>query len=71
MVADRFALRRAEIISHATVSLDGQENAMNWLQTPSSRMGGRIPLEILDKGIPEELQELDDILTALDYGMHL
>lgn len=68
MVADRFGLRKAEIISHATVSLDGQKNAMNWLQTPSSGMGGRTPLEVLERGIPEELQELGD---ALDYGKHL
>ena len=70
MVADPVALRRAEIIAHATVSLDGRENAMSWLQTPSPNMGGRTPLEVLAPGLPEELQELDDVLTALDYGMH-
>lgn len=70
MLADPVGLRRAEIIAHATVSLDGRENAMAWLQKPSLNMGGRTPLEVLAQGVPEELQELDDVLTALDYGMH-
>ena len=70
LVADPVGLRRAEIIAHATVSLDGRENAMNWLQKSCPQMGGRTPLEVLAQGTPEELQELDDVLTALDYGMH-
>jgi uncharacterized protein (DUF2384 family) len=70
MVVDPVGLRKAEIIAHATVSLDGRQNAMEWLQKPSPNMGGRTPLEVLAQGLPEELQALDDVLTALDYGMH-
>jgi len=33
-------------------------------------MGGRTPLHVLGEGNPDELQQLDDVLTALDYGMH-
>lgn len=69
MAAVPVGLRRAEIIAHAAVSLDGRENAMVWLQKPFPKMGGRTPLEVLAQG-PEELQALDDVLTALDYGMH-
>jgi uncharacterized protein (DUF2384 family) len=57
-------------MAHATESLDGQANALDWLQKPSPNMGGRTPLEVLDNADPAELQQLDDILTALDYGMH-
>jgi uncharacterized protein (DUF2384 family) len=60
----------ADIITHATVSLDGQQNTMHWLQKPSARIDGRTPLDVLLEGTPEELQQLDDLLTALDYGMH-
>lgn len=70
MSTDPVGLRRAEIIAHATESLDGKKNAMDWLQKPSSNIGGRTPLEVLSQGDPEELQRLDDVLTALDYGMH-
>lgn len=70
MVVDPVGLRKAEIIAHATVSLDGRQNAIEWLQKPSPNMGGRTPLEVLAQGLPEELQALDDVLTALDYGMH-
>jgi uncharacterized protein (DUF2384 family) len=70
MVTNLAALKRYQIIAHATESLDGQQNAMDWLQEPSPNMGGRTPLEVLDTANPEELQRLDDILTALDYGMH-
>lgn len=70
-IADPVGLRKAEIIAHATVSLDGQKNAMDWLQKPSPNMGGRTPLEVLSQGKPEEFQQLDDVLTALDYGMHV
>jgi uncharacterized protein (DUF2384 family) len=68
-IADPVGLRRTEIIAHAGLSLDGQKNAIEWLQKPSPNMGGRTPLEVLSQGKPEELQQLDDVLTALDYGM--
>jgi uncharacterized protein (DUF2384 family) len=70
VLADSVGLRKADIIAHATESLDGRKNALDWLQKPSPSMGGRTPLEVLDQGEPEELQQLDDVLTALDYGMH-
>lgn len=49
-IADPVVLRRAEIIAHPAVSLDGQKNAMDWLQKPSPTMGGRTPLEVLSEG---------------------
>ena len=63
-------LRRYQIMAHATESLDGQQNALAWLQKQSANMGGRTPLAILEIGEPWELQQLDDLLTALDYGMY-
>jgi uncharacterized protein (DUF2384 family) len=70
MVADPRALKVAEIIAHAASALDGQKNASSWLQKPNQRMGGRTPHDVLLQGEPSELQQLDDLLTALDYGMH-
>jgi len=64
------ALRMAEVASHATVALDGQENAMAWLQQPNVAMGGRTPLEVLAQGDVSEIERLDEQLTALEYGMH-
>jgi uncharacterized protein (DUF2384 family) len=61
-------LRTAEIASHATDAI-GRENAMQWLQKPNAALGGRTPLEILSKGDSDEVQQLDDQLTALEYGM--
>jgi uncharacterized protein (DUF2384 family) len=61
----------AHIISHATEALDGRERAMRWQEKSSDSFGGRSPLEVLALGDPEEVKRVDDILTALDYGMHI
>jgi len=70
LAVDPAVLRRYQIMAHATEALDGQQNAMNWLQKSSAKMGGKTPWEILDTADPDELQQLDDIQTALDYGMY-
>jgi len=61
----------AHIIAHATEALDGRERAMHWLERQSDSFGGRSPLQVLSQGNPDEMQRVDDILTALDYGMHI
>jgi len=61
----------AQVIAHATEALDGQERAMQWLERHSDSFGGRSPLEVLSQGDADEVQRIDDILTALDYGMHI
>jgi uncharacterized protein (DUF2384 family) len=61
-------LRSAEVIAHATSAM-GRENAMAWLQKPNSALGNVTPLDIFSKGEACEVQQLDDQLTALEYGM--
>lgn len=70
MAVDAATLRRTEVIAHATVALDGKENAMRWLQQPNDDIGGRTPLEVLFGGTPEELQQVDDLLSAMEYGIY-
>jgi uncharacterized protein (DUF2384 family) len=50
--------------------MDGRENAMHWLERENPSFGGRSPLQVLFQGDPDETQRIEDILTALDYGMH-
>ena len=61
-------LRTAEVASHATSAL-GRENAMAWLQTPNAALDGKTPLEVLESCDSLRVQQLDDQLTALEYGM--
>jgi uncharacterized protein (DUF2384 family) len=61
--------RIAEVIAHATVALDGQQNAMRWLQQQNADIAGRTPLEVLFVGTPEERQQVDDMLSAMEYGV--
>ncbi len=70
MAVDPTFAKTAEIISHATVALDGKENAMQWLQQPHPNLSNKTPLEVLSHGSPEERQAVDDLLTALEYGMY-
>lgn len=62
--------RAASVIAHATEAMDGRENAMHWLERENPSFGGRSPLQVLFQGDPDETQRMEDILTALDYGMH-
>jgi len=65
----RGAARRAEIIAHATEALDGQVNAMQWLQEPNRSLGGRSPLAVLTEDTPEAAELVDELLYGLEYGM--
>lgn len=65
----RGAARRAEIVAHATEALDGQVNAMNWLQEPNRSLGGRSPLAVLTDDTPEAAELVDELLYAIEYGM--
>ena len=62
--------RKAEIIAHATEALDGQANAMQWLQQPNRSLSGRTPLEVLSGDAPEEAERVDEILYGIEYGMY-
>ncbi len=70
MAVNPAALRIAEIVAHATVALDGKENSLAWLQKPNAALGDRTPLEVLAQDDPAAIQQLDEQLTALEYGMH-
>jgi hypothetical protein len=67
---DPLEVRKAEIIAHATVALDGQKNAMQWLQRANPNLADRPPLEVLTHGRPEEQQLVDELLYALEFGIH-
>lgn len=62
--------RKAEIIAHATEALDGQVNAMHWLQKPNRSLSGKTPLTVLTGGKPEEMEQVDELLYGLEYGMY-
>lgn len=61
--------RQAQIIAHAAVALDGQGNAMRWLETPNRGLEDRTPFEVLSGGRPEDLELVDELLSALEYGL--
>ncbi len=63
------AARRAEIIAHATEALDGQVNAMHWLQEPNRSLGGRSPLAVLTEDTAEAAELVDELLYGIEYGM--
>lgn len=65
----RGAARTAEIIAHATEALDGQVNAMHWLQEPNRSLGGRSPLAVLTEDTPEAAELVDELLYGIEYGM--
>ena len=64
------AARRAEVIAHATEALDGQANAMQWLQHANRSLAGRTPLEVLTEDAPEAADRVDELLYAMEYGMY-
>jgi uncharacterized protein (DUF2384 family) len=65
----RGAARKAEIIAHATEALDGQVNAMHWLQDANRSLGGRSPLAVLTEDTPEAAELVDELLYGIEYGM--
>ena len=65
------ATRTAEVIAHATVALDGKANAMQWLQQPNPHLGNRTPLQVAFSGESEELERVDELLSALENGIHV
>jgi hypothetical protein len=65
----RGPVRKAEIIAHATEALDGQVDAMQWLQQPNRSLGGRTPLEVLTEDAAEETERVDELLYGIEYGM--
>lgn len=64
------SVRKAEVIAHATEALDGQTNALRWLQRPHPSLGDRAPLNVLTQGTPEEIEQVDELLYAVEYGMY-
>jgi len=39
--------------------------AMRWLQQPNDDISGRTPFAVLFGGAPEELPQVDDLLSAM------
>ncbi len=71
MAVDARAARTAEVIAHATVALDGKANAMQWLQQPNPHLGNKTPLQVAFNGEPDELERVDELLSALENGIHV
>ena len=70
LALDANAARTAEVIAHATVALDGQANAMQWLKQANPNLSDKTPLDILFHGLPEEVQLVDELLSALENGIY-
>lgn len=68
---DRRTARTAEVIAHAAVALDGQANALTWLQRPHSYLENKTPLYVAFNGTPEEVDRIDELLSALENGIHV
>ena len=71
MAVDPRAACAAEVIAHAAVALDGQANALTWLQRPHSYLGNKTPLYVAFNGEPEEVDRIDELLSALENGIHI
>ena len=71
MLVDPKAARAAEVIAHATVALDGKANALAWLNRPHSLLGNKTPLFVAFNGEPEEVDRIDELLSALENGIHV
>ncbi len=71
LAVDPKAARAAAVIAHATVALDGQANAMAWLQKSNSYLENKSPLQVLFGGEAEEVQIVDELLSAIENGIHV
>ncbi len=71
VAVDARAARAAEVIAHAAVALDEQANALTWLQRPHSHLGNKTPLYVAFNGDPEEVDRIDELLSALENGIHV
>jgi uncharacterized protein (DUF2384 family) len=71
LAVDPKAARAAAVIAHATVALDGQENAMAWLQKPNPHLDSKTPLEVLFSGEADEVETVDELLSAMEKGMYV
>jgi uncharacterized protein (DUF2384 family) len=71
LAIDAKATRTAAIIAHAAVALDGQENAMSWLQKPNPHLDSKTPLEVLFSGTADEVETVDELLSAMENGMYV
>jgi hypothetical protein len=73
--ADPVLVRAVEAIAHATVALDGQANAMAWLRKPNPHLANKTPLlaicHAIFDGDPTEIDLLDELLSALENGIHV
>ena len=69
MAVDPTLATRTKVIEHATIALDGWANAMQWLEQPNPHLDNKTPLEVLFQGTPEDVQRVDELLVALEYGM--
>ena len=71
LAVDPKAPRAAAVIAHATVALDGQENAMAWLQKPNPHLDRKTPLQLLFGGEAHEIEIVDELLSAMENGMYV
>ncbi len=61
-------LRLAQAQAKAANVLGSEAKASQWLKTPNRALGGAVPLSLLDTGLG--FQEVMDVLTRVEYGVH-
>jgi uncharacterized protein (DUF2384 family) len=66
---DPLMIRKAEVIAHATCALEGKDNAMRWLESPNHALSDRTPLDLVFSGQLSDLQMVDELLSAIEYGV--
>jgi putative toxin-antitoxin system antitoxin component (TIGR02293 family) len=57
--------RIARILSLAIAALEGQTSASEWLHSPQTRLGGKVPFELLDTHIGTK--EVENLLGKIQH----
>lgn len=60
----------ASVVAHAMEVLETKENVMLWLRDRNTALGRRRPLDLLASGDPQEIQDVDDVLGQIEYGIY-
>ncbi len=60
--------RLARVLAAATDVLESEDKARAWLTSENRALGGSQPIQLLDTGLG--FQEVMDVLTRIEYGVH-
>jgi putative toxin-antitoxin system antitoxin component (TIGR02293 family) len=61
-------LRYARIAARAEEVFENQKTAKNWLKRSNQALGGESPINLLDT--EAGVEQVNDILTRIDYGVY-